>query len=93
MAIEEDREEDFERVFKELYLESMCMTKKNKELSEQLEAIKHEKKALEEMIKCKDMELKHSKTRKEELQDQLTSKARDFNMLLGGSHKLSNKLL
>lgn len=39
MAIEEEIEEDFQRAFKELYVETICMTKKNKELKEQLEGI------------------------------------------------------
>lgn len=42
-----------------------------KELRERLETIKNEEKALEEMLKCMEMEVKHSKTREKELQDQL----------------------
>lgn len=69
------------------------MAKKNNELREQIEAIKNEKKALEEMLKCKKIELKHSKAKEEKLQDQLASKGRDFNMLVEGSCKLFNILL
>lgn len=32
MAIEEENEEDFKRTFEELYMKTICMTKKNKEL-------------------------------------------------------------
>lgn len=39
MTIEEEWEEDFERAFQELYVETIYLAKKNKELKEQLEAI------------------------------------------------------
>lgn len=39
MAIDEEREEDFKRAFKELYVETIHMAKKNKELRKQFEAI------------------------------------------------------
>lgn len=71
MVIEEEREEHFERAFD---VESMCMAKKNKELREQLEPIKNDEKALEEIVKYKEMELKHSIAREEELEDQLATK-------------------
>lgn len=40
------REEDFERAFEELYMETIRMAKKNKELKEQLEARTKDKDAL-----------------------------------------------
>lgn len=71
MAIEEKREEDIKRAFEEFYVESMCMAKMNQWLREQLETIKIEKKALEEMLKCKEMKLTHVKAIEEEFQDQI----------------------
>lgn len=41
------------------------MTKKNKELREQLEAINKKKKALKEKLKLKELELTHAKVREE----------------------------
>lgn len=36
MVIEEEREDDFKRSFEELYVKTIYMAKKNKELKEQL---------------------------------------------------------
>lgn len=36
IAIGEEREDNVERVFEELYVETICMAKKNKVLKEQL---------------------------------------------------------
>lgn len=43
MATKEEKEEDFERAFEERYVETIYMSKKNKELNEQLETINMEK--------------------------------------------------
>lgn len=61
MTIEEEREEDFERAFEELYVEIIHIADKKKELNEQLEAITKEIDTLQEKLKCKEMELKLSK--------------------------------
>lgn len=84
MTFKEEREENFERVFEELYVETICMVKKSKELKEQLEAIAKENKGLDE---------KHrSKEKKEKLKHQLSNKE-DINKIFGGSLKLTNMLL
>lgn len=49
--------------------------------------------ALQEKLKCNEMELKHSKSREKELQHQLVFKEKDINNMLGESHKLTNMLL
>lgn len=46
MAIEKEKEEDFDRAFEELYVESIYMAKTNKKLREQLKAINRRKKLL-----------------------------------------------
>lgn len=76
------------KIFEELYVKTIHMATKNKEHKEKLEAITMEQDTLEEKIKCKEMELNHSKTREEEFQEQLTSKEKDINKLLGRSHML-----
>lgn len=63
MVIKEEREEDFERAFEELYVKTLYMAKKNKELKEQLEAITKEKDALEKKLRSKEVGLTQSKAR------------------------------
>lgn len=63
MTIKEESEEDFERAFEDIYVESKCMAKKNKELIEQLETINRDKEALEEKLKCTELEPTHAKAR------------------------------
>lgn len=53
--------------------------------------IKNEKKSLDEMLKCKEMEHKHSKAKEEVIQDQLALKKGTI-ICCWGSHKLSNML-
>lgn len=86
MTIKEEREEDFERVFEKLYVETICMVKKSKEYKEQLEVISKEKDVLEEKFRKKEVELTQSKEREEELQHQLANQEKDLNKMLRGSH-------
>lgn len=65
-------------------MKTIHMATKNKEHKEQLEAITMEQGALEEKLKCKEMELKHSKAREEEFQEQLTSWRRTSTNCLQG---------
>lgn len=58
MTFKEEREENFERVFEELYVETICMVKKSKELKEQLEAIAKENKGLDEKHRRKEKKRK-----------------------------------
>lgn len=69
------------------------MANKNKELREQLEAIKKKKKALKEKLKHRELELTHAKVREEKLNKKLASKNRDFNKMLVDSHKLINLII
>lgn len=93
VAIEEKKEEDFERAFEEFYVETIHLAKKNKELKKQIEVITKDKDALQEKFKCKELEVKHSKAREEELQSQLASNEKDINKIFRWSHKLTNMLL
>lgn len=93
MVKEEEKEEDFDRAFEELYMDSICTARKNTEFREQHEAINKEKKTLEEKLRYKELELKHSKAREQKLQQHLASKEKDINKMLGGSQKLINMLL
>lgn len=68
MVIEKEREEDFVRASKELFVETICMAKKNKNLKEQLEAITKEKYILKEELRSKEEELTQSKDKVQELQ-------------------------
>lgn len=67
MATEEEREEDFERAFEEVYMETIYMTKKNKELKEQLEEISKEKDAQKEDLRGKEEKHSIAKNKVEEL--------------------------
>lgn len=55
--------------------------------------IRKEKEAVEEKLKCKELEFKHSTAREEEVQKHLASMDWDFNKMLRGSHKLTSLLL
>lgn len=58
----------FVRASKELFVETICMAKKNKNLKEQLEAITKEKYILKEELRSKEEELTQSKDKVQELQ-------------------------
>lgn len=81
------------KAFEELYVETICMAKKNKEQNEQLEAIKQEKNVREGQLRSKEDELSQSKAKVEELQQELVTKENDINKMLRGFHKLTNMLL
>lgn len=68
VAIEEEMEIDFETSFYQLYAETIHMTKKNKELREQLQTITQEKGVLEKELRSKDEKPVRTNAKTEELQ-------------------------
>lgn len=82
MAIEEEREKVFERAFEEIYTETICMAKKNKELKEHLEAITKEKCHIGG-TKEQGRDLTQSKAKVQELQKWLVTKEKDNNKMWG----------
>lgn len=59
------------------------MAKKNKELKEQLEAITKEMDVLEGQLRRKEKEFSQFKSKVEELQQELVTKGKDINKMLG----------
>lgn len=69
------------------------MTKKNKELKEQIEAINKQDNVLNEELSNNNKEIAQSKVKSQELQQLLEERENHINKMLGGSYKLSNMLL
>lgn len=78
MVIEEEREEDFERAFEELYMETICIAKKNKELIKQLKAINNENDIFKGELKSKEEDHTQSKAKVKELQQQRSIKNKEL---------------
>lgn len=88
-----EREEDFERVFEKLYVVTICIANKNKELKEQLEAMTKENDVLKGELRNEDKELSQSKAKVQELQQFHDNEERSINKLLGESDMLASLLL
>lgn len=73
MAIEEEKEEDFGRALGKLYVETVCMTKKNKETQGATRS-NRENDVLKKGLRNKDEELAQSNVKSQELQQLLKDK-------------------
>lgn len=90
---EEKQDDDLQKVFEKLYMGSILIAKKNKELKIKLEVITNENEQLQEANTNLEHKLAQSRDQCKELQQLFKAREENVGKLIDGSQKLSNMLL